>query len=139
MVSGRVQATYFHDRRCTCLAGICIYMRIPEEPWFFSDLPESLIMDLIGPGVKRWITPRGSRRRVTVLPTAPPLISPSAPPLSIESQRRMMVHMVEEEEAITVDNSPPPAYSTIRGTRILDEEEVLPPNYFSLFSNSSKL
>ncbi|EGT47653.1 hypothetical protein CAEBREN_29854 [Caenorhabditis brenneri] len=133
MVSGRVQATFYHNRRCTCLAGICIYLRIPNEPWFFGELDEEMIFDLIGPGVKRFISPRGRRRPPP--PLLPPTI-PTAPPMELSSPDDS-----DSEEMITPGE--PPAYSTVFGAVRTDFmsriDELPPPNYYSLFMNSSKL
>ncbi|CAB04716.1 CX domain-containing protein [Caenorhabditis elegans] len=132
MVSARVQATFYHNRRCTCLAGICIYLRIPNEPWYFGDLPDELIFDLIGPGVKRFISPRGRRRHSPLL--LPPV--PSAPEMTSSSEEEL-----EPDDVATPED--PPAYATVFGytrTDLISRiDEIPPPNYYSLFVNSSKL
>ncbi|CAI2298783.1 unnamed protein product [Caenorhabditis sp. 36 PRJEB53466] len=136
MVSGRVQATFYHNRRCTCLAGICIYLRIADEPWFFGDLPESLVMDLIGPGVKRWITPRGSRRRRITVPLSVREAEEEEEEEAEEEEEEESCEESECEEIVVT--SPPPPYSTISRT-VRIEDHPPPPSYFALFSNATKL
>ncbi|CAP28508.1 Protein CBG08735 [Caenorhabditis briggsae] len=136
MVSGRVQATFYHNRRCTCLAGICIYMRIPNEPWFFGELPEDLIIDLIEYAIKSYSPRRGRRYRHT--PPLVPAFRPNAPPIEISSSEEY----TDVDEAEDSENERPPCYASVFGARIDATsriDEVAPPNYFSLFSNSSAL
>ncbi|EFO83740.1 hypothetical protein CRE_14231 [Caenorhabditis remanei] len=136
MVTGRVQATFYHNRRCTCLAGICIYMRIPNEPWFFGELPEEMIFDLIGPGVKRFISPRGRRRPPPLLQPIPPTVPPVEVSTSDENSED------ENSDDVTTPEDPPPyasVFGSVRTDIISRIDELPPPNYFSLFVNSSKL
>lgn len=85
-----------------------------------------------GPGVKRFISPRGRRRHSPLL--LPPV--PSAPEMTSSSEEEL-----EPDDVATPED--PPAYATVFGytrTDLISRiDEIPPPNYYSLFVNSSKL
>uniref|UniRef100_A0A1I7TBM4 Secreted protein n=1 Tax=Caenorhabditis tropicalis TaxID=1561998 RepID=A0A1I7TBM4_9PELO len=87
------------------------------------------------PGVKRFISPRGRRRHH---PPLLPSITPSAPPMESSSSSD---ENSEDENPVTPGD--PPEYSTVFGavrTDLISRiDELPPPNYYSLFVNSSKL